>query len=197
MSLSGSMVATPAQDAARVRIPGIIMFVFADIASFLLFFLVFMVERARQPLLFQAAERQINVGLGLANTIVLVSSGAFVAAAVTKARRADLAGSARLVRAAIAVGAVFAAVKSWEYYEKLSQGQYPGTNAFFTFYYVLTGLHFIHYAVGMGALILVHHKLVRASPQHFLWLQSCALYWHMVDIIWIFLFPILYLQGAR
>ncbi len=186
-------------DGARVERceppPGIIVFIVADIASFALFFIVFMAERLEAVAMFETSARMLDVGLGLTNTLILITSGWLVALASASAKRDNRASARRLFGLAALVGAGFAIIKMIEYGAKLSQGIGPATNAFFTFYFVLTGLHFLHYLVGMALLVTLASGGLRRLPNYPVWLESIALYWHMVDVIWVLLFPLLYLQG--
>jgi len=184
-------------DDRHAKLPGIIVFILADIASFVLFFIVFMAERAKQLDVFVQSGQHVNVTLGLINTLILITSGCLVALAVPSARNGQIILARRFILGALAVGALFAVIKGVEYYQKIQAGLLVDTNLYFTFYYIFTGLHFVHYVVGMTLLTLVYFKLKHQSSGHFLWLHSGALYWHMVDLLWIFIFPLLYFQGAR
>ncbi|MGB1881842.1 MAG: cytochrome c oxidase subunit 3, partial [Gammaproteobacteria bacterium] len=109
----------------------------------------------------------------------------------------------RLLVRAIAVAACFGVVKTWEYWEKFSAGLSVSTNEFFTFYFALTGIHFVHYMVGMILLgVLARGPSPYGPPAEMdanyrKWLDGGSLYWHMVDLLWIFIFSLLYLIGAR
>src|SRR3546814_20322105 len=101
---------------------------------------------------------------------------------------------------AIAVGSCFGIVKIIEYSDKISHGITLMTNDFFTYYYILTGVHFLHVIIGIAllvTLVVMTGKTKQADARYMTWLDSSAIYWHMVDLLWVFLFPMLYLQGAR
>lgn len=176
------------------RLPGIIVFIAADIASFLLFFAVFMVDRMENVELFTRSTRMLDANLGLLNTLILITSGWLVALATNSARVGDPGKARRQLILAICVGLGFAIVKAVEYGAKIGNGILPSTNSFFTYYYVLTGLHFLHFIVGIALLITIAIKSRRPGCGYMVWLESGGLYWHMVDILWVFLFPLLYLQ---
>lgn len=179
----------------RRALPGVIVFIFADIASFVLFFAVFMSERLGQPELFAQSARRLDADLGLLNTMILITSGWLVALAVLAARRGDMAAVRPRLIGAILIGLGFAVVKFIEYGAKLDDGITITTNLFYTYYYALTGLHFIHVVVGLVLLGIIAAKTSRPPGNYMTWLESGALYWHMVDILWVFLFPLFYLQG--
>lgn len=175
-------------------VPGIIVFIFADIASFVLFFLVFMAERLEHVAQFDRSARLLDAQLGMLNTLILIASGFVVALASTAVKRGDPVAARRLFGLAALIGAGFAIIKAIEYGTKFEMGILPGTNPFFTYYFVLTGLHFVHYVVGMGLLVTLAAGGFRRLGNYALWAESIALYWHMVDVIWVLLFPLLYLQ---
>lgn len=179
-------------------VPGILTFIAADTANFVLFFGYFMVERLQQPALFARSAAQLDIRLGLLNTIILITSGWLVALAVEAARAGETARVRRLLTGAIGIGSCFALVKGWEYATKIAQGLTPQTDAFFTFYYVFTGVHLLHYVIGLALLIatVVRARAPRPDPGFLGWIESCALFWHMVDLLWVFLFAMLYLQGV-
>lgn len=178
--------------------PGIWTFIAFDCTSFGLFFTVFMSERLSQAALFDASAKHLDVRLGLANTLILITSSYLVALAVAAVRRGDLGDVRRKLMFGIGVGALFAVLKVAEYSTKIVGGITPQTNAFFGYYFGLTGLHFIHYAAGMIVLLVMLSRAraaraVNASLTR--WMISGGVFWHMVDLLWIFLFPMLYLLG--
>lgn len=190
-------------DSAKVAppdrpVPGILTFIAADIANFILFFGYFMVERLHQPAVFARSAAMLDVRLGLLNTVILITSGWLVALAVEAARAGDLAKTRARLLLAIAVGLCFAVVKAIEYGVKIAHGLTPQTDDFFAFYYIFTGVHLLHYAVGIVllAVTLARARTSVADAGFLGWIESCGLFWHMVDLLWVFLFAMLYLQGA-
>lgn len=187
----------------RQRAPAIWIFIALDCSSFGLFFVVFIVERLSQPALFDQSAQQLNAVLGFVNACILLTSSWLVAWANVAGRSGDLPRACRLMVYATAAAACFGVIKSYEYYEKLTHGVTVATNEFFIFYYALTGIHFVHYLVGMVLLVILANGPQRYAPQdqaraHYLkWLEGGSLYWHMVDLLWIFIFSLLYLIGAR
>jgi nitric oxide reductase NorE protein len=178
-------------------VPTIWTFVAADTAGFGALFLVFMIERAAQRHLFEQSAQLLDVRIGLANTLILISSSWLVALAVLAAEEGRGRSARRLLTGGIAVGAAFGALKLWEYTEKFSHDITPFTNDFFTYYFVLTGVHFVHLIGGLLAMSFIAPTLTRrpvVDERTMYWLRSAGIYWHMVDLLWVFLFPLLYLQ---
>lgn len=178
-------------------VPGILTFIAADTANFILFFGYFMVERMQQPTLFARSAGLLDIRLGLLNTVILISSGWLVALAVEAARAGEGEKVRRCLLGAIVIGLCFGIVKAIEYAVKIAHGITPQTDAFFTFYYVFTGVHLLHYAIGLALLVATLARARRIDAAFVGWITSCALFWHMVDLLWVFLFAMLYLQGAQ
>lgn len=179
--------------------PSIWMFVIVDSISFGIFFLVFMLERVGQNVLFAESALQLNPQLGLINTLILITSSWLVALAVAASRRGDGNLIRRRLVMAIVVASGFGIIKFFEYSAKISAGITPVSNDFFTFYFALTGIHLVHYAIGMVALIYLAfgaNSQTASDQRYTAWLESGALFWHLVDLLWIFLFAMLYLLGA-
>jgi nitric oxide reductase NorE protein len=196
--LTWARPATAGSDGTR-RLPGdsgVWVFILADTTAFGLFFLLFTWGRMGNPSLYRDSARHLSVGLGVLNTFILLTSGALMALAVEAARRGERRLVLRYVTGAIGVGLGFAVTKVFEYSTKIKAGFTLLTNDFFMYYYVLTGVHFLHFAVGIVVLLVLRSKARRdAIDARFgAWIESGASYWHMVDLLWIMLFPLLYLQ---
>jgi nitric oxide reductase NorE protein len=177
---------------------GIWFFIAGDLCLFTVCFLLFMTGRMDKPALFERSRETLHVGLGLVNTLVLVTSSYFMARAVAAGRRQLRSHVVRNLSLALGIGSIFAVVKVFEYGSKFKAGVSPVTNDFFMYYFALTGLHFLHYFGGMVALLvtLVRARKVELNAGYTRWIESVGVYWHMVDLIWIFLFPMLYLLRA-
>lgn len=178
------------------------MFIAFDCASFALFFLVFMIQRAAQAPLYDASSRLLDFRLGFANTVILITSSWLVALANRAGRDGDLAKTRRLLWAGFAVASGFGVIKAFEYTAKISNGVTVLTNEFFTFYFALTGVHLLHYLIGMAVLgfLAIRASQVRTEDERITyggWLDGGALFWHMVDLLWVYLFAMLYLLGAQ
>lgn len=158
----------------------------SELAVFGAGLLVFLALRLRDPALFAQSQDQLHrVAAGI-NTVVLVTSGYFAA----RATLAQTPASVRLwLGAAALTGCGFLALKGVEYTDAISKGIGIETNGFFTFYFLLTGFHAAHVVAGIVVLGLV---AIRPAPAG---VQAGAQFWHMVDLVWVLLFPIIYLLG--
>jgi nitric oxide reductase NorE protein len=188
-----------ARQAARVPgEAGLWIFILGDMLMFGLFFAAFLVQRAQHPELFAQSRATMTVTFGAVNTLVLLTSSLFVATAV-RAHRADRRVDARrLVALAGGCAATFAVIKVSEWGIKLHDGYTPGDNLFYTYYYVLTAVHFLHLSIG-SVLLAYWWRLMRRSQgaiDERRIVECCASYWHMVDLLWVVLFPVLYLSAT-
>ncbi len=176
---------------------GIWMFILGDMMVFSLLFCVFIYYRSLDVNGFLLSQAQLNIHYGALNTLILLTSSLFVVMAVESARvnRTDLI--ARFLLAAIICGTAFLVLKVLEYSEKIAQGHTLLSDDFFMFYFVLTGIHLLHLLVGMLVLIylfLRSRQVTDEKDDGLLLLEGGACYWHMVDLLWIVLFPLLYLM---
>ncbi|MBI3551029.1 MAG: heme-copper oxidase subunit III [Elusimicrobia bacterium] len=137
----------------------------------------------------------LNVPLGMLNTFVLITSSVTIVLSYVKAAEKDLAGFRAYMAATIALSFVFLVVKGFEYGAHFKHGEFPSTNIFNAVYFTMTGLHGCHVIGG----IIVNTALLYLSGEDFEHplfagrVEGAGLYWHFVDIVWIFLFPALYL----
>lgn len=200
VSLSRDTTGASAEGAPVASVPGILIFIIADVIIFGVLFLAFMDTRRGQLDLFSASAKNLNIELGLLNTLILMTSGMFIVLAVDAARKA-LAGRVRLyIALSMLVGVGFGVTKLVEYSDKFAHGLSMLTNDFYMFYFVLTGAHFLHFVAGMIILAVLWFRAGREpveSGSMFAWIESGALYWHMVDLLWIVIFPMLYLVGRQ
>jgi nitric oxide reductase NorE protein len=185
-------------DKRRGRIPGdegVWVFIFADMCAFALFFLLFMIGRSAQPELYEASRQKLDLVLGLVNTLILLTSGAFMARATRQARAEAWPAARTSLILALAIGSLFAASKVFEWGAKLRHGIGLTTNEFFTYYFVFTGIHLLHFLLGVGVLAVLIARSGRniAQPEKLRWMEAGGAYWHMVDLLWIVLFAMIYL----
>ncbi|WP_439363682.1 cytochrome c oxidase subunit 3 family protein [Bradyrhizobium sp. DASA03005] len=167
--------------------PMIWVLIFSELVAFGLFLGAFSVTRAIHPAVFAAGQAALNSNLAGLNTVVLVSSG-WAAARATKAARAGERQVARSwIVGAIVLGGLFIAIKLAEYAEEIGGGVGLETSPFFTLYFLLTGFHLLH--VGLGIVILA----VVCRRAEISGIETGTAFWHMVDLVWIVMFPILYL----
>ena len=174
---------------------GIWVFVLGDMLMFALAFVLFTYYRAGDPALYVAGQATLNQNYGVINTLLLLSSSWFVVLAIRAAKDQATTPAANFLVLAFFCGSGFVAVKFMEYGEKLGAGLSLTTNDFFMYYYVLTGLHFAHVAIGMLVLVFMWRRCREGitSDRDIGFLESGATYWHMVDVLWIILFPLIYL----
>jgi cytochrome c oxidase subunit 3 len=173
--------------------------------------MAYAIYRSWYPEAFAAASHELNVVLGTLNTAVLIASSLTMALAVHAAQTDDKKQLTLFLVVTMVLGVAFLGVKSVEYYTKFVEHHVPGPDfrfapqffhhaqIFFSFYFVLTGLHALHMIIGLGImtwmLVWVRNGTITrdyASP-----IEISGLYWHFVDIVWIFLFPLLYLIGRH
>ncbi|MBI4577113.1 MAG: cytochrome c oxidase subunit 3 family protein [Planctomycetes bacterium] len=174
---------------------GMWLFLASEVMFFAAFIAAYVVLRAHSRGAFAEAARELNVVLAAVNTLALITSSLTMVLAVGAAQRGDRRGTVRGLAATIALGCVFLVIKYFEYSAKFHHGIYPSTNAFFGCYFLLTGFHGLHVLAGIIALSIL---LVVASrgvfrDGYYTPVECTGLYWHLVDVVWIFLFPILYL----
>jgi heme/copper-type cytochrome/quinol oxidase subunit 3 len=139
----------------------------------------------------------LNVPLATANTVILIASGITMVMAWASLKLDQFSRFRLFLGLTILLGLLFLGIKSFEYYHKFAAGHFPSTNNFYAIYFVMTGLHFLH-IVG-GVLVMAYHwgpgsRMWRASREQFTnRVEVTGLYWHFVDLVWIILFPSLYL----
>lgn len=181
------------------RVPGeagVWVFVLGDMLVFGLFFATFVFYRNADPALFEASRATLNQHCGALNTLLLLLSSWLVVLGVADAREREGRLTPRLFAGALACGAGFVAVKIFEYGEKLDAGIGITTNDFYMYYYVFTGVHLVHVLVGIGVLSFLYGVARRGigTERDLHVLESGGIFWHMVDLLWIVLFPLLYLM---
>jgi nitric oxide reductase NorE protein len=161
--------------------------VFSELVAFGLFLGAFIVARAVKPAVFAAGQSELDLALAGYNTIVLVTSG-WAAARGAASARAGHGPRARLwLLLAMVFGCAFVAIKLFEYATEIGSGIGLETSVFFTLYFLLTGFHLLHVCLGIVILAIVCR---RADPVH---VETGTVFWHMVDLVWIVMFPIVYL----
>ena len=199
---------TPEQQREAASL-GMWVFLVTEIMFFGGIFLTYVVNRSTYPGVFAEASRELNVRMGGINTAVLIASSFTMAMAVWASETGKKKQLTLFLILTLVLGGVFLGVKYFEYAEKFhhhlvpgSSFQFPGdvgnrahAQLFFSLYFGMTGLHALHMVVGAGLLLwLVWHSLRgRYTPQYNTPVEMVGLYWHFVDIVWIYLFPLLYL----
>lgn len=172
------------------------IFILAELLVFGVFFVAYAFARSHQVELFNAMQATLDRHAGAVNTVLLISASACVARAVAAIELNQSAASARWLLAAMAGGAGFVVVKLFEYAAKIGAGISLSTNSFYMFYLSLTFFHFMHVILGLVILTAVWLKTRRggysATDHH--GMTTGASYWHMVDLVWILLFPLIYVM---
>jgi nitric oxide reductase NorE protein len=176
--------------------PGIWALIFGDFVVFGFFFVTYSYYRSQNVALYAASQQTMHGVLGLANTLLLLTSSWLVALAVQSARLGSAGRGAWLILCALACGIGFCVIKAFDYGESIQAGIGLTTNEFFTFYFMFTGIHLLHVLIGMGVLLFMYNLVLRKpfDSGNFSALQSCGIFWHLVDILWIFLFVLFYLM---
>ncbi|TFH87710.1 cytochrome c oxidase subunit 3 family protein [Billgrantia azerbaijanica] len=161
--------------------------ILSEMLVFTAFFALYAWQRAADVAGFNAAQQALDPLVGGLNTLVLLSSGLCVALAVEAISRDRRRRARQWLAASMALGVLFCVVKVVEYADKFAAGVTPDSHLFFGFYYGLTAFHFAHVLFGLGLLALVTW---RTSTDN---VETAAAFWHMVDLIWILLYPLIYL----
>jgi cytochrome c oxidase subunit 3 len=212
---------TPAQqfDAAKL---GMWAFLGQELLFFSGLFVAYGIFRNWYPEAFSASSHQLNKTMGMINTIVLLFSSLTAALAVRASQRGEKDKTTVLLVTTIVCAFIFLVVKWFEYEHKFHSGLLPGpffgtsrefpsgaimhgeeelpvlpehASAFFSLYFVMTGVHALHIIVGIGVLTWILKRNIQGefSKEYFTPVDTVALYWHLVDLVWIYLFPLLYL----
>jgi nitric oxide reductase NorE protein len=168
--------------------------VLGDLFIFGAYFIIFMIYRTMAPQEFLAAQQHLNVTVGVVNTIVLLTSSWFIARSVLAARAGDHARAVRLTYLGGAFGVLFILTKAYEWTTELTRGYTMPSGDFFMFYYMLTGVHLFHVALGLLILGIVVRELRNPRKRRTSMVESGATYWHMVDLLWIVIFGLLYVM---
>ena len=186
---------------------GMWLFLVTEIVLFGGLFIAYSYMRYRYPAEFHHAGSELNVRLGVINTIVLLTSSLTVALSIVAIQRAETRTTISLLSVTVGLGLTFLVIKGFEWAAKFQHGLYPssahlatlppGEQVFFGLYYTMTGLHGLHVLVGVSVLAVLARMVARGSirQDRFIHLDNGGLYWHLVDVIWIFLLPLFYLAA--
>ncbi|MFV8347851.1 cytochrome c oxidase subunit 3 [Flavobacterium sp. ZB4P13] len=175
---------------------GILMWIiiFLELLTFGMALVAFVYYGKDQPELFHQSRLQLNTTFGAINTIFLLTSGFFMANAVLEFKNNNLLKSSLYFKLTMLGGTLFLILKGVEYYHKMESGITPETNVFFTFYWLLTAFHLIHVIMGLVILIWTNYGMMKKNSDTGIDdVEACAAFWHMCDLIWLLLFPVLYL----
>ena len=173
---------------------GMWLFLVSEVMFFTALIAAYVVLRMGHPA-WPGSDGHLSIPLGTINTFVLICSSTTIVLAMAAAEAGSLGPARRWLLTTVLLGGVFLVIKSIEYSAKFSHHIFPSTNVFWSCYFTMTGLHALHVIVGMilnlWILRLTFSASVWSRRSHLL--ELGGLYWHFVDIVWIFLFPLLYL----
>lgn len=181
----------------ETRLPGdvaIWIFIFAELLVFGILFISYAFARSQNVELFNSSQLTLDRVAGLINTVMLISSSYFVVRAVEAIKRDRATQSVRWLGLALVMGGLFLLIKMIEFDEKFSAGISLSSNLFYMFYLGMTFFHFMHVILGMLILAFLLVKMQRGgySAAEHGGVESGASYWHMVDLVWVILFPLVY-----
>jgi cytochrome c oxidase subunit 3 len=190
---------------------GMWVFLVTEVLFFGGIFAAYCVYRSWYPAAFAAASHELDVTLGTINTVVLITSSLTMALAVHAAQLGQRRLLLLFLIATMVLGGVFLGIKSVEYYHKFAEHHIPGpgfefekehfrhAQIFFSLYFIMTGLHALHMIIGIGVMLVMLWWSWRGTitAEYSSPIEISGLYWHFVDIVWIFLFPLLYLIGRH
>ena len=190
---------------------GMWVFLVTELLFFGGLFLTYSVYRGWYPEDFAAASHELIVWAGTLNTVVLITSSLTMALAVHAAESGNRRALILFLLATMALGGVFLGVKAFEYRTEYLEHHIPGwgfqfkadhflhAQIFFSLYFIMTGLHALHMIIGLGVMAVMVWLSYRGTitPAYSNPIEISGLYWHFVDIVWIFLFPLLYLIGRH
>ncbi len=184
---------------------GMWLFIFTELLLFGMLFLIYSVYRYRNPVAFELGGNELDVFIGTLNTVILLISSATVAMAITAIQKGNKKMALVFLSTTLIIAVIFLVNKYFEWGAKIEYGLYPGGEAllelghgtilFFGLYYVMSGIHALHILIGIGLFIFVFRQIQKDKihSTDYIWLENTGLYWHLVDLIWIFLFPLFYL----
>ena len=178
---------------------GIWLIVYIELITFALLFLGYAFSRRLDVELFNNSQLLLDKTSGFLNTIILITSSYFVVRAIESIKLMDFQEakktSSRYLLLAMSLGSFFLINKAMEFYEKAEQGIDLSTNTFFMFYILLTAFHFLHVILGMVILFNLRQNTKKGmyNSLDYKGMETGAIYWHLIDLLWIVLFPLIYI----
>jgi len=194
--LNGSGSVTTEPETLK-KIPGnkaVWVGIFAELSEFAVFFIAYFIAKAHNPIEFEQGPLALNTLAGTLNTFALITSSYFVAKSLAAIRVNDPQKSIRCLSYAVCCGALYLLIKFWEYHWNVDHGIHADTNSFFSMYYYMTFNHLIHVSWATLSLLwaISQIKVGNYTQQRHVGLTAIACYWHMVDLAWVIIFPLLY-----
>ena len=190
---------------------GMWLFLVTEVMLFGGLFVAYIIYRGMYPEMFHEASHHLDKIMGGTNTIVLIFSSLTMALAIGAAQRNERKKSFQLMFVTLVCASIFLVIKYFEYKHKFHDGLLPGAyfdavksgithpkaDLFFSLYFLMTGLHGLHVLIGMSLICWVMYRTRRGefNSEYYTPVELVGLYWHLVDLIWIYLFPLLYLIG--
>lgn len=185
---------------------GMWLFLFTEMLFFGALFLLYSVYRTNYSIDFHSVSSELNITIGTFNTIILLTSSLFMALSISAIQKQHKKLSMIFLVLTIFLGILFLANKYFEWSEKIHHGFYPGSIEllkqnkgsiiFYGLYYTITGIHGLHVLIGVVLLSVMLILIIKEkipTAKNFIKLENSGLYWHLVDVIWIFIFPLFYL----
>jgi nitric oxide reductase NorE protein len=168
--------------------------IFLELITFGAALVAMMVYGKQELEIFHTSRLHLNTTIGTINTIALITSGFFMALSVQYFKENNLKKSSLFLKLTMLGGVLFLILKGFEYYEKIEVGLTVGYNTFFTFYWLLTLFHVIHLLVGLVILLFMQRDLNKNKTNAKIEdIEASAAFWHMCDLIWLLIFPVIYL----
>ncbi|GAA3925175.1 cytochrome c oxidase subunit 3 family protein [Litoribacillus peritrichatus] len=196
---SGSHSTFPAAQSvsSEKELPGdlaVWFFILAELTVFAIFFIAYSWMHTQNSEMFSAGQATLHPIAGLINTVSLITSSYVVALAMIAAREGNRKRCQQGLMLAVLIAGVYVVSKLWEYNLLIEAGYDLSTNTFYMFYFFMTGFHFMHVLLGMVVLVIFVFCLQNESylNENFASVEAGACYWHMVDLLWIILFPLIY-----
>jgi cytochrome c oxidase subunit 3 len=184
---------------------GMWLFLFTEMLLFGGLFIVYTVYRYRNPVAFHLAAQELSVLIGTINTIILLISSTTIAMSITAIQKQNKKLALLLLGITIILGMAFLVNKYFEWGEHIKEHIYPGSSIlalrghgdvlFYGLYFFMTGLHALHIIIGLVFIMVITVSIIKdkINSENYVLLENSGLYWHLVDLIWIFLFPLFYL----
>lgn len=172
--------------------PDMWAFVLFEAFVFTAYFAVYVFSRARSHELFVASQAHLDLRVGVLNTLVLLTSSWLVARCVRAARAGSYRAATANALATVVAGLVFLVSKVLEWKAEIGRGFTFTSDEFFSFYYFLTAIHFLHLLIGFGALAIAIRELRSPARRSQVTVETCATYWHTIDFLWVMIFALLY-----
>ncbi|MFC9978532.1 cytochrome c oxidase subunit 3 [Gordonia sp. NPDC127522] len=176
--------------------PGLWVFLLGDMVIFAVMFVAFLTERADDAAAFAADRASVDLTIGLTNTMVLLVSSLLVVLALNAVRAGRFGSGSWYFAAGMGCAVLFTALKAVEYTHLISSGHGPDTGPYFMWLFILTGVHLFHVVLGIAVLAVLclraRRRLSSEGPRRVFY-EGGACYWHLVDLLWMVLFPLVYL----